>query len=51
MDLGTSLLQTNLVEGWINLLDFLKFLNIAKDAEVNLEIEELWVNILTIILV
>jgi hypothetical protein len=42
MDLSTSLLQTNLVEGWMSLLDFLKFFNIAKDAKVNLKIEELW---------
>ena len=41
MDLGTSLLQTNLAEGWISLLDFPKLLNIAKDAKVNLKIEEL----------
>jgi hypothetical protein len=41
MDLGASLLQTNLVEGWISLLDFPKFLDIAKDARVNLEIKEL----------
>jgi hypothetical protein len=41
MDLGASLLQTNSVEGWISLLDFFKFLNIAKDAGVNLKMEEL----------
>jgi hypothetical protein len=41
MDLGASLFQTNLVEGWISLLDFFKFLNIAKDARVNLKTEEL----------
>jgi hypothetical protein len=36
------------VEGWISLLDFSKFLNIAKDAGVNLKMEELWTDILTI---
>jgi hypothetical protein len=41
MDLGASLLQTNLMEGWISLLNFPKFLNIAKDAKVNLKMEEL----------
>jgi hypothetical protein len=41
MDLGTSLFQTNLAEGWISLLNFFKFLNIAKDAKVNLKMEEL----------
>jgi hypothetical protein len=41
MDLGVSLLQTNLVKGWISLLNFPKFLNIVKDAGVNLKIEEL----------
>jgi hypothetical protein len=51
MDLGTSLLQTNLVEGWISLLNFPKFFNIAKDARVNLKIEELWADTLTIMLV
>jgi hypothetical protein len=39
------------VEGWISLLNFFKFLNIVKDAEVNLKIEELWADTLTIILV
>jgi hypothetical protein len=51
MDLGASLLQTNSVEGWISLLNFPKFLDIAKDAGVNLKIEELWADTLTIILV
>jgi hypothetical protein len=37
------------VEGWISLLDFFKFLNIAKDAGVNLKMEELWADILIII--
>jgi hypothetical protein len=49
MDLGTNLLQTNSVEGWTSLLNFLKFLNIAKDAKVNLKMEELWADTLTII--
>jgi hypothetical protein len=39
------------MERWISLLNFLKFLNIAKDAGVNLKIEELWVDTLIIILV
>jgi hypothetical protein len=39
------------VEGWISLLNFPKFFNIAKDARVNLKMEELWTDTLTIILV
>jgi hypothetical protein len=37
------------VEGWTSLLNFPKFLDIAKDARVNLKIEELWADTLTII--
>jgi hypothetical protein len=48
MDLGASLLQINLVEGWISLLNFPKFLNIAKDIGVNLKTEELWADTLII---
>jgi hypothetical protein len=51
MDLSASLLQTNSVEGWISLLDFPKFFNIAKDAKVNLKIKELWADTLIIMLV
>jgi hypothetical protein len=48
MDLGASLLRTNSAEGWTSLLDFPKFLNIAQDAGVNLETEELWADTVTI---
>jgi hypothetical protein len=51
MDLSASLFQTNSVKGWISLLNFPKFFNIAKDAGVNLKMEELWADTLTIMLV
>jgi hypothetical protein len=49
--LGANLLQTNLAKGWMSLLNFFKFFDIAKDAGVNLEMEELWADTLTIMLV
>jgi hypothetical protein len=35
----------------MSLLNFFKFLNIVKDAGVNLKMEELWADTLTIMLV
>jgi len=48
MDLGASLLRTGSGEGWTNLLDFRKLLDIAQEAGVNLQTEELWADTLTI---
>ena len=48
IDLGTSLLQTSSGEGWTNLLDFRKLLDIAQEAGVNLQTEELWADTLMI---